>query len=319
MRTKIKILLIISILLSVFSVNVTFAWSIIWFSDRIDPSDPWSISWFSNDDSVLSDTSIDISETNSDISDTINNVWLNILWKVKYIFSWVLLIFLIYSWAQMVMSLWTNEDELSNSKKSIWYAMIWLVFINMPWTLYNAFKWSNRNVSWWIWDSWTGDIYNSSSNLFINVGIFQTTLNDYIIKFVEVMMSSVAILIIIIAWIKIITARWREEQVTEAKNKILWSAVWLIFIWLIEAWQSFAYSWNISDWTDIFKTIANLALFMAWPIAIFFLTLAWYYYITSNWDEEKVKKWKTIIINTVLATAILLCSFIFLNDLITIK
>ena len=301
MKTKIKILLIMSLLL--LPISNSFA---------------WNIANLTSTNSELTNSSITISETNSDISDSINNVWLNILSKIKYIFSWVLLIFIVYSWAQMVMSLWTNEDDLSNSKRSIWYSMIWLVFINMPWTLYSALKWDKTSVSWWIWNSWSNEISSTNKNLFINIDTFQITLNDYIIKFIEVMMSSMAVLIIIIAWIKIITARGKEDQVKEAKNKIVWSIVWLIFIWLTEAWQNFAYSWNISDWTDIFKTIANLALFMAWPVAVFFLTLAWYYYITSNGDDEKAKKWKLIIVNTVLATAILLCSFIFLNDLITL-
>ena len=304
MKTKIKILLIISLLMCTFFLDSTIA---------------ANIDNFSNSNTELSDTSIWISWTSSDISSSINNVWLNILTKVKYIFSWVLLIFVVYSWAQMILSMWTDEEQLSNSKRTVWYSMVWLVFINMPWTLYNALRWDNSNVWWWIWSSWSNEISNTSTNLFINISNFETTLNDYIIKFVEVMIASVAVLIIVIAWLRIITSRWKEDQVSESKNKIIWSIVWLIFVWFIEAWQSFAYSWNISDWTDIFKTIANLALFLAWPIAIFFLTLAWYYYITSDWDEEKAKKWKNIIVNTLLGTIILLSSFIFLNDLITIN
>jgi hypothetical protein len=65
--------------------------------------------------------------------------------------------------------------------------------------------------------------------------------------------------------------------------------------------------------------MSNLALFFAWPIAIFFLTLAWYYYITSNGDEERVKKAKAIVINTVIATLILLASYTFLLDLQSIS
>jgi hypothetical protein len=106
---------------------------------------------------------------------------------------------------------------------------------------------------------------------------------------------------------------------TEAKNKIIWSLVWLVFIWFIESWQQLVFNWKISDWTTIYSTIENLALFLAWPVAIFFLTLAWYYFITSNGDEEKVKKAKNIIINTIIATAILMASHLFLQDLIKLN
>jgi hypothetical protein len=88
-----------------------------------------------------------------------------------------------------------------------------------------------------------------------------------------------------------------------------------MFVWFIETWKNFVYTWNMSVWTNIFKTIIELILFFAWPVAIFFLTLAWYYYITSNWDEDKVKKAKSIIINTVIATIILLVWYSILLDL----
>jgi len=292
-------LAIISII-SLFIVTNTYATSIEWL-ETIDNKKSIVISW-----------------ANSDISDTVSNVTFNILWKIKYIFSWVLLIIIVYSWAQMIMSMWTDEDALSNAKRSLWYSAIWLFFINMPWTIYNALKWDKTSVNWWIWSSWSNEIWSATTNLFINTDVFVITLNNTVIKFLEIILVWIAILIIIIAWLKIITSRWREEQVTEAKNKIIWAIIWLIFIWFIEAWQKFAYKWDIADGRDIFETIANLALFLAWPIAIFFLTLAWYYYITSAWDEERAKKWKSIVVNTVLATAILLVSYVFLYDLLNI-
>jgi hypothetical protein len=80
-------------------------------------------------------------------------------------------------------------------------------------------------------------------------------------------------------------------------------------------WKEVVFEWKIQDGANFFGTMSNLALFFAWPIAIFFLTLAWYYYITSNGDEERVKKAKAIIINTLIATVILLASYTFLKDL----
>lgn len=297
MKITQKIILILISIFSIFIINNTYASSIEWLND------------------VKNEKSISINWTSTDISDTINNVWLNILSKIKYVFSGILLIYLVYSGAQMIMSMWTDDDSLSSAKKSLRYSAIGLFFINMPWTIYNAVKWDKTTVNWWIWNSWSNEIWSSTTNLFINTDVFSITLNNTVIKFLEIILVWLSITIIIIAWLKIITSRWREEKITEAKNKIIWSIIWLIFIWFIEAWQKFAYAWKIADWTDIFKTLANLALFLAWPIAIFFLTLAWYYYITSAWDEERAKKWKSIVLNTVLATAILLVSYVFLYDL----
>lgn len=302
MKNYQKIIFIIILIISIFWINDISASNIQWL-------------WFIDNETQKSSINISWTDGNS-IWKTVESVWFRILTIVKYIFSWVLLVFLVFAWAQMIMSMWTDDDSLSKAKKTIWYSMIWLVFINMPWTIANVIKWWRVNVDWWIGSSWSNELNSTTRNLFINTEQFTIFLNDYIIRFIQITLVAVAIMVIILAWIKIMTSRWREEKITEAKNKIIWSVVWLIFIWFIEAWLTFVYWWNISNWKDIFKTIANLLLFLAPPIAIFFLTLAWYYYITSNWDEEKMKKWKSIVVNTMLWTVILLISYIFLNDLI---
>ena len=127
-----------------------------------------------------------------------------------------------------------------------------------------------------------------------------------------------AIFMLTLAGIKLLTSRGRDESIKEAKNKIIYTILALVFVGVIEAWKRLAFSGIISDGVNLFSSIANLALFFAAPVAIFFLTLAGYYYITSNGDEEKTKKAKSIIINTMLATLILLASYTFLLDLATI-
>ena len=100
----------------------------------------------------------------------------------------------------------------------------------------------------------------------------------------------------------------------EAKNKIVYTILALIFVGMIEAWKRVAFGGVISDGVNLFESIINLAFFFAVPIAVFFLVLAAYYFITSNGDEERVKKAKSIIINTILATLILLAGYTFLLD-----
>lgn len=118
--------------------------------------------------------------------------------------------------------------------------------------------------------------------------------------------------------IKIMTARGRDEIVTEAKTKIIYSLLALVFLGFIEAWKNLAFGGSITDGVNIVGTLAQLALFFAAPTAIFFLTLAGYYYITSQGDEEKVKKAKNIIVSIVIATVLLLASYTFLLDLATL-
>jgi len=148
--------------------------------------------------------------------------------------------------------------------------------------------------------------------------VFSYSLNNQIVLFLEVMIFLAAIFMITITGIQLMTSRGREERIKEAKTKILYTILALIFVGVIEAWKRLAFNGEIEDGVNLFESLANLALFFAAPVAIFFLTLAGYYYITSNGDEERVKKAKSIIINTLLATLILLAAYTFLLDLATI-
>lgn len=120
---------------------------------------------------------------------------------------------------------------------------------------------------------------------------------------------------ITLAGIQLMTSRGKEDKMKEAKNKIIYTILALIFVGIIEAWKRLAFGGVISDGVNLFESLVNLALFFAVPVAIFFLVLAAFYLITSNGDEERVKKAKSIIVNTLLATLILLASYTFLLDL----
>jgi hypothetical protein len=140
---------------------------------------------------------------------------------------------------------------------------------------------------------------------------------QFIVWLLEILIFFIALFMFIFTWLKLILW-WKDQKtVSEAKLKILYSIVALILVWFIEVWKGFAFSWNISDWLGIFSTIANLLLYVAPLIALFYLTLAWYYYITSGWDKEKVKKAKDIIIYILLWTLIFLASYTILLELNT--
>lgn len=123
---------------------------------------------------------------------------------------------------------------------------------------------------------------------------------------------------ITLAGIQLIVSRGRDEKLKEAKTKVIYTILALIFVGIIEAWKQVAFGGSISEGVNLFESLAELALFFAAPVAIFFLTLAGYYFITSNGDEERVKKAKNIILNTFFATLILLAAYTFLLELGTL-
>lgn len=269
--------------------------------------------------SELNGVSMQVS-TWDDFTQNVNNIWTNILRTFKTIISALLVIYLVYVWIMMIMSLWKDDDQLSKSKRQLRYALVAMLFINIPWTLYNSFRRddlssmdvTNRTNLW----SWTS--VDTTANIFINPFNFGYTVNDSILWFIKVLIFAIAIFLFVFEWVKIMSARWRDDKLKEAKSKLLYTIMALIFVWVIDVWKNVAFSWSLEDWKNLFDNLANLSLFFAGPIAIVFLSMAWYYYITAWWNEEKVKKAKSIVVNTIIATLILLASYTFLLDLATL-
>jgi len=205
--------------ISIFS-DTTFAAAVNLWTDNIQ-----------NIDNIKGQT-IQLTDTNP--VEAINDIWISVLSTIKTILAWVMVIYIVYAWIQMAMSMGTNEEQLSSSKRQLWYTVIAFVFINIPWALFNAF---DNNISTTIdtktnYSSWFKTPGNEW-NVFMDAFSLGWTLNNDIIGFIEIIISALAIIIIIIAGIKMMTSRWKEENITEAKDKIVWSVVALLLVWFI--------------------------------------------------------------------------------------
>lgn len=267
----------------------------------------------------IENASLQYNSTGGGIVENVNNIGFSILRTVKLVLQWVLLIYVVYIGAQMIWSMGTNDEELDKGKRQLRYMMVALLFISIPGSIYRSFHKEDLtqsidgriNAAGWA----TG---NNDSNMFFDFFTFGQTLNDNILAFLKIIIFGVAIVMIIYEGIKVMTARGRDEQISEAKNKIIYSLLALVFIGFIEAWKNVAFTGSIKDGIWLFGTLLRLALFFAGPTAIFFLTLAGYYYITSQGDEEKVKKAKTMVLSILFAILLLLASYAFLLDLATL-
>lgn len=88
------------------------------------------------------------------------------------------------------------------------------------------------------------------------------------------MIFILAVFMLTLAGINVLTSRGREEKLTEAKNKVLYTILALIFVGFIEAWKRIAFGGSLDQGINLIENLSNLALFFAGPIALFFLTLA---------------------------------------------
>jgi len=298
-----KKILITTILL--FSSFLTTNLSLAWYVDI-----PWAteIEKVSNDIKSTWDINNDIKETSY-----------SIIKLVKVFLQWFVILFIVYAWVRMIISMWDNDEEISSAKRQLWYWVIAITVINIPWAIYEAFHPTNLwNIDTRIDNTWFKSV-DSGGNMFLNTDSFLNTFWENIIWFLEILIGISAVFVIIMAGIKMIISRWREDQLKESKSKIIYSILALLFLGFVEAWRNVAFDINIKKWVSLFWDLANIALFIAWPVAIFFLSLARYYFIMSWWNEEYVKKAKSIVTNTIIATIILLVSYTFLLDLADLK
>lgn len=272
----------------------------------IDFSDTW--------DAVTKITEVSIGEKSWDYNDQISGIATSILTTVKRVLWALLIVYLVYAGTMMVLSMWDDEEKLWSAKKSIRYGLLALLFINIPWTIYDSFSWEKKLET--DAGNFTGD---ANWNIFMNTDMFWETLWN-IISFLQYTVLVVAVFMIVLSGIQMILSRGKEEKINETKLRILYSLMAIIFIGVLEVWRNIMITGNFTTtWQWLFAQLANLALYFAWPVAVFFLILAWFYYITAAWNEDKIKKAKNIVINTALASLILIGMYTFFGDLATLK
>ncbi len=86
----------------------------------------------------IQNLSVNIGSSGNVVAD-ISNVGFRILTIIKRIIMGLLVIFSVYIGAMMIMSMGSDEEQLSSAKRQIWYMLVALLFINIPGTIYEAF------------------------------------------------------------------------------------------------------------------------------------------------------------------------------------
>lgn len=248
----------------------------------------------------------------------------NLLTSAKMILNGLAVIYLVYVGVMMIFA-YGDEGELSKQKKQLMFTLVAFLFVNIPGKIYNIFtaERDTKAVDVTVTPN-AGDFAavratGNNNNIFLNFEFWNSTIENGVLGFLRIAVIGFALLYFVLAGFKLLVSGGNEDKRKAAKSQIVYGFLALIFLGVIQAWLSFAYSGDISKGQNLFASMANLALFFAGPTAIFFLTLGAWYYITSAGDEERAKKGKSIVINTFIAVIILLASYTFLKDLADFK
>lgn len=234
---------------------------------------------------------------------------------IKVLLQGILVIYLVYFWVLMMISL-GNEERLWKAKRGIWYAAIGVAFINVPGSLFDVFWWwSNKKLDATT-TGFTSKVDSSIQNIFFDYSKFWDILGN-VLTFLQVLIISFAVILIVISAIELMLAFTHgSEKFKQLKDRIIYSLLVLIFMTIIPVWKEIMFTGNFhTEGANLFSKLANLALLFAWPVALFFLSLAWWYFITAAGNESQISRAKNIVVNTVLATLILLGMYTFFGDL----
>ncbi len=265
---------------------------------------------------ISKDPFIEVKNSGGTIEDQLLKLAYQIFSLLKLIIGGIALIFIVIIGTKMVVFS-ESEDRIKTQKHQITYALLGFLFLNLPGILYDFFEPGKGG--------WTVDqpLYSDVSTClgFWNMDIICNSGGTFgnLVSFLRVFIFGIAILAFTWAAYSLIVSGGDDERRKKAKNKFLYGTLALVFLGFIEIWSrliahgDFGISGEVAT---VGKKLVGLAFFFAGPVAVFFLIYGAYYYITSAWDEERVKKWKSIIINTCIATVILIACYTFLNDLI---
>lgn len=239
-------------------------------------------------------------------------VFFKLLSLARIVVGWFALIYIVLMGVNMIVHS-ENESEISKQKMQILYTLIGFIFLNVPTIVYDVFMSGERkSISDTEWNKTNIDDW------FINTSNFTPFLTN-IVEMLKVVVLIIAVLMITWWIFKLIIDRGKGEWRKDAQNVILYGGAGLLFLWVVEIWSKTFSASNITNAIGWANWLASkffwAAFYLAAPVAIFFLIVGAYYYITSMGDESRTKKWKAIIFNTLIATVILLLSYSFISEI----
>ena len=260
---------------------------------------------------------------------TIERVALSLIRAAKTALNGVALLSLLYVGYLWVSSM-GDEEKQSTGKKKILLIIIGLFLINIPELLYNIFTGGNylngdfsRKVTtfssrdpWATINTWS---LNQCNLLFCPQNFWWNGTVVAIIRLLESLMIVTAV-VMFTWWGFMMVVRGGDEQVANTgKKRIIYGVIALLVIWFIESiYRSifFGNALNASGFINAIMIGVNFFLFLAWPIAIVYLIVWAYFYITSGGDEERADRGKRILLYTVFAVILLLLAYAFLIEIV---
>jgi len=247
-------------------------------------------------------------ETSKTLKDNIKcllfpgNSWGVYWWVLWDIIKWagyiVVFICLVINGIKLIMSRW-KDDEMKQAITNILYILIWSVLL--------------FGAMWLFWGILNG-IFNATGTQDVSDRLIKSdSLLHFVLSFLKWAAFFVAIIMIVIAWFKMINPQtwdeWGGAKIAKSLVNVIVALIWIKvvdFIYYIASAEDFA----SQAWNFIVK-IAKFLWYISGTVIVFMIIYSWYLLAVDWWSWDNFKKAKNILINIVLAV-VALFFFLFL-------
>jgi hypothetical protein len=167
-------------------------------------------------------------------------------------------------------------------------------------------------------DKWASSFASSLiSNVFIPI-----------INLLETLAVIFFMLIAIYSFIRLLSSNWEKEKQKKWIDSIIYATIWIFLVIFSSRiitsiyWTyNISISWDISiekensfSWfTTMFIKFINWVNWFVAIITLIMIMYAWVNIIFADWDEEKLKKWRTTIVYAFIWIFILVTSYLILT------
>ncbi len=219
--------------------------------------------------------------------------WWGLIWDMlRVVMFAIIFLFIVVAGINLIIN-GTSWDTAKKSFMSLVYIAYWSFLIfGVIWIL-----WYVLNIEDIAWS--TDLVNNIQNNLFLQI-----------LSFFKVLAFFIAIVMMIVAWFKMMAAMDKEDKIKEGRKWAINILVALVFIKIID------YVFYIAQSSDFAQKTSNLILDVAkilgWVLGIafvFWLFYAWYQLFLSGGNEKALKKTTGILMNIVVISVVV---FLFL-------
>ena len=222
---------------------------------------------------------------------------------VRDITLWVMIIFIIWAGASLLMS--KDPKETSKSLKSLLYILLWWVFIYIAnwlfWSVLNFEWWPLTTWEWW-WIGWVTDafVWKNNSVMF------------RVLSAIKAAAFFLAIIMIVVTGFKVVSA-WDWEKGKKLVKWVINVVVALLVIKMVDFIYYMAADSQsfVQNAADFIINVAKIFGYIYGVIIVIMVIVAWYLYITDGWSWSNFKKASNVLVN-ILLSALVLFAFLLI-------